>query len=100
MSESAVVWGAASLLFLIGFAGLVARRQLLAMLLCLELMVNAANIPLAYYADYWGSADAVAAIFIILAVAACEAVIGLSLILALYRKEDATGTDQIAELRG
>jgi NADH-quinone oxidoreductase subunit K len=100
MSEIAVVWGIASAMFLIGFAGMVARRQLLALLLCLELMVNAANLPLAYYARYWGAADAVAAIFLILAVAACEAVVGLSLILALYRKEDAIETDQIAELEG
>jgi NADH-quinone oxidoreductase subunit K len=100
MTEGALVWGIASLLFLVGFVGLILRRQILAMLLCLELMVNAANLPLAYYARYWGSADAIAAIFVILAVAACEAVIGLSLILALYRKERAIDSDQITELRG
>ena len=100
MSDAALVWGLSGALFVTGFAAVVLRRQLLAMLLGLELMTNAANVALAYYARVYASPAALAAVFLLLAVAACEAVVGLSLILALNRLEGAWETDAMKELKG
>lgn len=100
MAEAQVVWAVTAVLFVCGFAALVLRRQLLAMLLGLELMTNAANLPFVYHARSFGDPGGLAAVLLLLAVAACEAVVGLALILALYRSRDAMDTPEIRELRG
>lgn len=100
MTTGLVVWATAVGLFVIGLAGLVLRRQLLAMLLALELMTNAVNLALVYQARLGADAEGLAAVFLLLAVAACEAVIGLSLILALERSRRLTETPGLRELRG
>lgn len=100
MTEGVVAYTVTITLFLTGFAGLLLRRQLLAMLLSLELMTNSANILLVYQARQTGDAGGLAAVFLLLAVAACEAVVGLALILALYRSRDAMETGEMKELHG
>lgn len=100
MTIGLIVWGTAVGLFVIGAAGLVLRRQLLAMLLGLELMTNAVNVALVYQARLGADAEGLATVFLLLAVAACEAVIGLSLILALERSRRSIETAGLRELRG
>lgn len=95
-----VFWGASALLFLCGAAALVLRRQLLAMLLGLELMVNAVNLALVHTSTRLGDSAGLAAALLIMAVAAAEAVVGLSLILKLNQAGRAAESQAIAELNG
>lgn len=74
-----------AVIFSIGAGGLVARRSPLVMLLCLELMLNAANLSLIAFARMWGNADGQIFALIVMVVAACEVVVGLGLIVAIYR---------------
>lgn len=95
-----VVWGVTCLLFLLGLAMVVLRRQLLAMLLGLELMISAVNVSLVYHAGLFSDAQALSAVLLIIAVAAAEAVVGLTLILDVYRSGAAPDTASLRELRG
>lgn len=94
------IWAAATVLFCGGLAVVVARRQLLAMLLGLELMINAVNIILVHHAAARGDAEGLAAALLILAVAAAEAVVGLSLILKVHAAGRPAETEALQALRG
>ncbi|HAM36280.1 MAG TPA: NADH-quinone oxidoreductase subunit NuoK [Elusimicrobia bacterium] len=94
------IWGACGLLFLLGLAALVLRRQLLVMFMGLELMVVAASLALAHEAGRTGRMEGYAAALLVLAVAAGEAVVGLSLILNIHWSGRAVEVDAIRELRG
>lgn len=94
------VWAVCFALFAAGLSLLILRRELLAMLLGLELMVNAANIGVVYGASLTGDALGLSAALLIIAVAAAEAVIGLSLILRVYQSGRSPESDVLRELRG
>lgn len=96
----AVVWAVTGALFSLGLAACVLRRQLLAMLLGLELMIAAANVALVYHAGQFSDVEALAAVAVILAVAAAEAVVGLSLILRIHRMGGGLDGGALSELRG
>ncbi|MBI5242918.1 MAG: NADH-quinone oxidoreductase subunit NuoK [Elusimicrobia bacterium] len=100
MNSSLLVWGASGSLFILGAAFLVLRRQLIAMIIGLELMINAANLNIVAYAARRGDAAGLAAAMLVIAAAAAEAVVGLSLILNLLREEGAAESDRIRELSG
>jgi NADH:ubiquinone oxidoreductase subunit K len=78
----------------------VLRRQLLAMLLGLELMIAAVNVALVHHAGLFSDVEALAAVAIIIAVAAAEAVVGLSLILRIHRLGGGLDSGALTELRG
>lgn len=99
MSPHHIVWAVSIALFLCGFAALILRRQLLAMLLGLELMLNAANLNLAFFGRQWCDPGGWAAVLWVLAAAAAEVVVGLTLILALNCRAE-TDTDSLRELEG
>ena len=100
MNSVRVLWGVSGSLFILGAAFLVLRRQLIAMIIGLELMINAANLNIVYYAAQRGDAAGLAVAMLVIAAAAAEAVVGLSLILALLRTQDAADSDRIQELSG
>ena len=87
-------------IFCIGAAGVLTRRNPLVILLCLELMLNAGNLALIAFARMHGSADGQVFALIVMVVAACEVVIGLGLIVAIYRRRLPVDVDKISELRG
>jgi NADH-quinone oxidoreductase subunit K len=95
-----VVWGVTGLLFLAGTAMVTLRRQLLAMLLGVELMISAVNISLVYHAGLFSDGQALAAAALIIAIAAAEAVVGLSLILELHASGKQADSSLIQELGG
>jgi NADH-quinone oxidoreductase subunit K len=97
---TATVWVVSLVLFAAGLAMVVLRRQLLAMLLGLELMISAANIALVYHSGLFRDADGLSAALLIIAVAAGEAVVGLSLILRLQEAGRAPDAGVLTELRG
>jgi NADH:ubiquinone oxidoreductase subunit K len=89
-----------ALIFCIGAAGVMTRPNPLVILLCLELMLNAANLALVAFSRMWGRADGQIFALIVMVVAACEVTIGLGLIVAIYRRQMAINVDELNELRG
>ena len=87
-------------IFSIGAAGVLTRRNPLVVLLCLELMLNASNLALISFSRMHGNGDGQIFALIVMAVAACEVVVGLGLIVALYRRRLAIDVDELSELRG
>jgi NADH-quinone oxidoreductase subunit K len=90
----------ALLLFVIGLAAVLLRRTLLMQFMGIELMLNAANVALLAFAR-WRGGDVEGTIFylFIIGVAACEAAVGLGLIIALHRHKGTTDADRTADLR-
>lgn len=87
-------------IFCIGAAGVMVRRSPLVVLLCLELMLNAGNLALIAFARMHGTGDGQIFALIVMVVAACEVVVGLGLIVAIYRRRMPVDVDALSELRG
>jgi NADH-quinone oxidoreductase subunit K len=87
-------------LFCTGVAGVLTRRNPLVVLLSLELMLNAGNLALIAFARMTGTGDGQIFALIVMVVAACEVVIGLGLIVAIYRRKLPVDVDEVSELRG
>ncbi len=87
-------------LFAIGVAGVLTRRNPLVVLLSLELMLNAGNLALIAFSRMTGTGDGQIFALIVMVVAACEVVIGLGLIVAIYRRRLPIDVDEISEMRG
>ncbi|MBI2789486.1 MAG: NADH-quinone oxidoreductase subunit K [Elusimicrobia bacterium] len=100
MNLTAVVWATTGALFSFGLAIVVFRRQLLAMLLGLELMLAAVNVSLVHHAGLFNDAEALAVVALVIAVAAAEAVVGLSLILRMRRGGRGADAALLTELQG
>jgi NADH-quinone oxidoreductase subunit K len=97
---TAAVWSITGLLFAAGLTMTVLRRQLLAMLLGVELMLAAVNVALVHSAALFSDAQAMAAVVVVIAVSAAEAVVGLSLVLRVLRAGRGVDAGGIAGLRG
>jgi NADH:ubiquinone oxidoreductase subunit K len=97
-----VVWFVvlSAFIFCIGAAGVLTRRNPLVILLCLELMLNGANLALIAFSRMWGDAGGQIFALIVMVVAACEVVVGLGLIVAIYRRRLPVDVDELSELRG
>jgi len=89
-----------ALIFSIGTAGVLTRRNPLVVLLCLELMLNGANLALVAFSRMWGHEDGQVFALIVMVVAACEVTVGLGLIVALYRRRLPIDVDELSELQG
>ena len=87
-------------IFCIGAAGVLTRRNPLVVLLCLELMLNAANIALIAFSRMWGNVEGQVFAIIVMVVAACEVCIGLGLVVAIYRRRLPIDVDELRELQG
>ena len=89
-----------ALIFSIGAAGVLVRRNPLVILLCLELMLNGANLALVAFARMWGGESGQIFALIVMVVAACEVTVGLGLIVALHRRRLPIDVDELRELQG
>jgi len=89
-----------ALLFSVGAAGVLIRRSPLVILLCLEIMLNSANLALIAFARSLGDTDGQIFALIVMVVAACEVVVGLGLIVAMYRRRLPLDVDESRALRG
>jgi NADH-quinone oxidoreductase subunit K len=87
-------------IFAIGAAGVMTRRNPLVVLLCLELMLNAGNLALIAFARMHGNEAGQVFALIVMVTAACEVVIGLGIIVAMYRSQLPIDVDEMSELRG
>jgi NADH-quinone oxidoreductase subunit K len=89
-----------ALLFATGVAGVLLRRSPLVILLSLELMLNAGNLALVAFSRMLGDSDGQIFAIVVMVVAACEVVVGLGLIVAIYRRRLPLNVDDLRELRG
>ena len=94
MLEHALILGA--YLFSIGIYGLVTSRNMVKALMCLELILNAVNLNLVTFSNFFDSRQVKGDIFsiFVIAIAAAEAAIGLAIVLAIYRNRKSTRIDQ------
>ena len=89
-----------ALLFAVGAGGVLVRRSPLVILLCLELMLNAGNLALVTFSRMLGDQDGQVFALVVMVVAACEVVVGLGLIVAMYRRRLPLNVDELRGLRG
>jgi len=87
-------------IFAIGAAGVMTRRNPLVILLCLELMLNAGNLALIAFSRMWGNGDGQVFALVVMVVAACEVVVGLGIIVGIFRRRIPEDVDALSELRG
>ena len=89
-----------ALLFATGATGVLIRRSPLVILLCLELMLNAGNLALLAFSRSLDNQDGQIFALVVMVVAACEVVVGLGLIVAMFRNRLSLNVDDMRELRG
>jgi len=90
----------AALLFVIGAAGMLLRRNPLVMFMSVELMLNAANLSFVAAGRQLGVLDGQAAVFFVMVVAAAEVVVGLAIIVAVFRRRATASVDELSGLKG
>lgn len=90
----------AAVLFILGFTCLVIRRNLLFMLIGLEVMINAAALAFVVGGSYWNQPDGQVMYILAISLAAAEASIGLALLLQLHRQHQDLDIDKVSEMRG
>lgn len=90
----------AAILFALGLTGVMVRRNILFMLISLEVMMNAAALAFVLAGSRWAQADGQVMFIMILTLAAAEASIGLAIMLQLYRRKHSLDIDAASEMRG
>jgi NADH-quinone oxidoreductase subunit K len=90
----------AAALFLVGAFGILLRRNALIMFMCIELMLNAVNLTLIAAGRALNDLGGQVAVFFILVVAAAEVVVGLAIIVAIFRRRATASVDELSGLRG
>lgn len=100
MTAETLILSTSAGLFALGAAGVLLRRNPIAMLMSIEVMLNAANLALVLAARIHGQADGQVVALLVLVLAAAEAVIGLGLALALFRNRAQADADEAREVYG
>ncbi len=90
----------AAILFSVGAVGLLVRRNVLVMFMCIELMLNAANLTLVTFSRMLDDIGGQALVFFVLVVAAAEVVVGLGLVVAIFRRRENATADDLHILKG
>jgi NADH-quinone oxidoreductase subunit K len=90
----------ALVLFTLGLAGVLLRRNLIFILMSIEIMLNAAGLAFVVAGARWGAADGQAMFILVLTLAAAEVAVGLALVVQLYRRHESLDADSAAEMRG
>jgi len=88
------------LLFVIGAVGVLTTRNVIVLLMGIEVMLNGANLVLVAAARRWALADGLVYVFIVMTVAAAEAAVGLALVIAVYRQTKSLDIDELNLLKG
>ncbi len=89
----------AGLLFMIGVLGVLIRRNVIVMAMCIELMLNAANLSLVAFSRQWGNLDGQIFVFMVIVVAAVEVAVGLAIILRLVANRDTLNIEDTSLLK-
>ena len=88
-----------SILFVIGAVGVLVRRNAIVVFMCVELMLNAANLALVAFSKQHGNLDGQVAAFFVMVVAAAEVVVGLAIIMTIYRTRRTASVDEASLLK-
>ncbi len=91
--------GLAAFLFGIGLAGVLVKRNMLVVFMCIELMLNAANLTFLAFARQTGNQAGHAIAFFVMAVAAAEAAVGLAIVIAVFRTRGTLNVDEVTTLK-
>jgi NADH-quinone oxidoreductase subunit K len=91
--------GLSAILFVIGVAGVLTRRNAIVVFMCIELMLNAVNITLIAFSASLGSVTGQALVLFVMAVAAAEAAVGLAIVISLFRNKQTVNIDDINVLK-
>ena len=100
MDKTQMLLSLAVALFAIGLLGVIVRRSLLVMLMCMELMLNGVNLSLVTFAQQTGSAVGAVLVFLIFVVATAEIAIAIPIVLLLVRRRHTLDADAYADLKG
>ncbi len=92
--------GLSAVMFFIGVAGVILRRNPLIVLMAIELMFNAANLALVAFSRAWVNNAGHVFVFLVVTVAAAEAAIGLAIVVAVFRRAQNVDIDEVARLHG
>jgi len=90
----------ASLLFALGLVGVLVRRNIVFMLMSIEIMLNAAGLAFVMAGSHWGQPDGQVMFIFILAMAAAEVSVGLALVLQLYHRFNTLDSDAASRMKG
>ena len=101
MSGVSLSWYLAlsAVLFTIGVAGVIIKRNAIAMFMCIELMLNAVNLTFVAFSSYFRDVSGQLFVFIVMTVAAAEAAVGLGIILAVFRNRESLDVDDSSVLK-
>ena len=89
-----------AILFAIGVTGVLIRRNAIVVFMCIELMLNATNLAFVSFSRQNGNLDGQVAAFFVMVVAAAEVVVGLGILVAIFRKRSSASVDDVNLLKG
>ncbi len=87
-------------LFCIGALGVLVRRNALIIFMCIELMLNAANLAIVTFARHHGENSGLIYVFLVMAVAAAEVAVGLAIMIVVFKERKAVFVDLVRDMRG
>lgn len=93
------VIGLSAILFTIGTIGALTRRNLVVILMSIELMLNAVNLSLVGFSRAWGQVDGHVFVLMVITVAAAEVAVGLGIVIALFRNRDSVNVEEVSLLK-
>ncbi len=99
MVPTSYFMGLSAILFCIGVAGVMLRRNIIIIFMSIELMLNAVNLAFVALSRAWGSVDGQAIVFFVMTVAAAESAVGLGIILAIFRNRATVNADEFNLMR-
>jgi len=88
-----------AVLFTIGMTGVIIKRNIIAMFMCIELMLNAVNLTFVAFASFFQDVTGQLFVFIVMTVAAAEAAVGLGIIIAIFRNRETLNVDEANVLK-
>jgi NADH-quinone oxidoreductase subunit K len=88
-----------AVLFTIGVVGVMIKRNVIAMFMCIELMLNSVNLTFIAFSSYFRDISGQLFVFIVMTVAAAEAAVGLGIIIAIFRNRESLDVDDASSLR-
>jgi len=91
--------GVSAVLFALGAIGVLVRRNVLVILMCVEMMLNAVNLAFIGFADYFKAVDGQMFVFFVMTVAAAEVAVGLALVIAIFRNRATVYVDDLNILK-
>jgi NADH-quinone oxidoreductase subunit K len=87
------------ILFVLGAAGFILRRNIISVFMCIELMLNAVNVAFMAFSRFRGSLDGQLFVFFVIVVAAAEAAVGLAIIIAVYRNRESLNIEDLDSMK-